>query len=327
MSAGVVFLIIICAMFPTLIIVAVVVKLYEVRQASRWPATEGKVLVSSVQSHQNKPDDAAYGFSDTEVTNQPLVEYEFQVGSKKYRGNRITIGEKISGFELEQTLARYPVGTTVTVYYDPADPNKAVLERDLPWGIMAAGLGCLMLFFIGGPLLAALFYFKGVDWVQPQIANPKVAPVVVVAVGFGLAVLWFAVTLSRMRWEASRWPTVRGEIVDASVESFLDWRDTDYAGRSRKSYRSSVVYRYEVNGQRYLGDRIVLAVRTSASFTALARGTARQYPVGAEVDVHYNPKNPGESVLYPYTRWHWLLWAIAAGLFGLAWAIATGRLG
>jgi hypothetical protein len=48
--------------------------------------------------------------------------------------------------------------------------------------------------------------------------------------------------------------------------------------------------------------------------------------VGSEVEVHYNPQNPGESVLRPHSRWHYLIWLVAAGMFTLAWAVATGRL-
>src|SRR4051812_31721820 len=107
---GAVFLVIVAAMFPTVLIVAIVVKLWEVRKASRWPSAEGKVIASRVQSHTRAPGDPGYDFDDTEVTNEPLVEYVYHVAGRKYRGRRITIGDKTSGYELESILARYPVG-------------------------------------------------------------------------------------------------------------------------------------------------------------------------------------------------------------------------
>ena len=49
-----------------------------------------------------------------------------------YRGHLVTIGEKISGTEMEEVLRRVPVGKFVAVYYDPAKPERALLERTLP---------------------------------------------------------------------------------------------------------------------------------------------------------------------------------------------------
>src|SRR5262245_13927308 len=131
MSQGTVFLLIVAAMFPTLIIVGVIVKLWEVRKAARWPETRGKVIASGVKSHMKTPGEPGYNFKDTEVTNEPHVEYEYKVGDRTYRCSRITIGERTTNSELEEILDRYPVGAQVTVYYDPANPNKALLEREL----------------------------------------------------------------------------------------------------------------------------------------------------------------------------------------------------
>ncbi len=69
-----------------------------------------------------------------------------------------------------------------------------------------------------------------------------------------------------------------------------------------------------------------MGVIVSASFPGLAGRTAAKYPVGGEVDVHYNPRNPGESVLRPRSSLHHLLWVVAVALFAFAWALATGRL-
>jgi len=69
------------------------------------------------------------------------------------------------------------------------------------------------------------------------------------------------------------------------------------------------------------------AVVASATFPGFAKPLAAQYPVGMEVDVNYNPKNPGDSVLRPHSPLHYVLWLVAACLLGLTWAIATGRLG
>jgi hypothetical protein len=324
MSTGAIFMLIILAMFPTLIIVAVVVKLWEVRQASRWPSTTGRVVVSTVVSHKRRPGEAGYNFGDKELSNEPSVEYEYQVNGRTYRGKRITIDEKTAGFELEGILARYPVGASVTVYYNPDYPEFALLERDLPWDKMLEGFGCLMLLFVGVPLLGIFIYFQGVDWLKHRLAHPERAPFVTAASGFGLLVSLFALAYVRIMRQAAGWPVTPGRIIASGVESYIDWhRDNSDRGPPRRYYKPSVVYRYEVNGHEYKGDRIATGLKISATIPALADRAARRYPVGTAVDVHYNPQDPGESVLEPHTRASYLLWIAAAGMFVLAWFVAT----
>jgi hypothetical protein len=325
MSQGAIFMLIVLAAFPGVFIVAMVVKLREVRQAKRWPATAGTVVLSSVKPHQKRPNEPGYNFGDTEVTNEPHVEYEFQVGNRKYRGSRITIGDKTSSFELEAILARYPVGTAVRVYYDPTNPNQAVLERDLPAYIWYVAGGCLTV-MIGGPLLAAFFYFQGLEWLKPHLSNPARAPFVAAATGFSLLVLLFALAYSRMIGQACRWPVTPGRIVASGVDTFLARREPGDRYR-RKMHKSSILYTYEVNGREYLGDRIRLGVVTSANVAALPRRLAAKYPVGKEVTVYYDPRNPTEAVLQPHTYWQYFIWVIAAGMFVLAWSVGSGRLG
>jgi hypothetical protein len=324
MSSGAIFILIIWAMFPTLIIVAVAVKLWEIRQASRWPSTTGKVVISTVVSHKRQPGEAGYNFGDTEMSNEPCVEYDYQVNGRSYRGKRITIGEKTAGFELEGILARYPVGATVTVYYNPDYPEFALLERDLPMGKMIQGVGCLMLLFVGVPLLGMFVYFQGVDWLKVRLAHPERAPFVTAVSGFGLLVSLFAIAYVRIMRQAAGWPVAPGRIVASGVESYLDWhRENSETGPPRRYYKPSVVYRYEVHGHKYQGDRVSTGLKISATIPALADRVARRYPIGTAVDVHYNPEDPGESVLEPHTRASYFLWFMAAGMFLLAWFVAT----
>jgi hypothetical protein len=85
MSPGAVLIALASAMFPALILVALAVKLREINEAGRWPETTGKVIASRVQSRHNKPDDPGYNFGDTEVSDDPFVEYEYKVGDRSYR--------------------------------------------------------------------------------------------------------------------------------------------------------------------------------------------------------------------------------------------------
>ena len=77
-----------------------------------------------------------------EQRNYANIIYEYSVAGQKLRNNRVSIGEDRGNFEVAETIAKYPVGAIVTVYYNPLHPKEAVLERDLPkglWGCLGIG--------------------------------------------------------------------------------------------------------------------------------------------------------------------------------------------
>jgi hypothetical protein len=92
-----------------------------------WPGTQGVVSEARVtsSSHTDSDGETSYSYS-------PHVEYTYQVGGQEYLGQNITFGFKQgygSPAKAEAITARYPAGGAVTVYYDPANPQQAVLER------------------------------------------------------------------------------------------------------------------------------------------------------------------------------------------------------
>lgn len=326
MSSGAIFVIFVVACFPAIILIAVAVKLWEVHKAKSWLEVKGKVIASRVQSHRNQPGDPGYDFHDTEVTNEPLVEYEYTVNNKKLRCHRITIGEKTSAFELEEILVRYTVGTDVTVFYNPAKPEQAVLERDLPGKLMFFGVAILMLFFIGGPLLAVFLYFNGVAWLKSHLADPTRAPFVAAATGFGTLALLFALAFQKMVRDTCKWPTTTGKIIASGTDAYRDRDTSDGSTGRRIMNRSAILYEYTVDGRKFQGDRVTMGTKVSSTMPGLAKKLASRYPVGTEVEVHYNPKSPGESVLNPRSYSHLLLWVVVIAVYTLAWAVATGRM-
>src|SRR5207248_5092981 len=98
-----------------------------------------------------------------QVTNVADIEYEFSLGDRTVRGTQIGLGEMS---DTEEALNRYPVGATVPVYYDPKDPQQALLERDPPipivWlylvaaAVLVAAFAALAMFANGTAILEAL---------------------------------------------------------------------------------------------------------------------------------------------------------------------------
>jgi hypothetical protein len=94
--------------------------------AARWPLTRGTVLSATVQvSHQ--------GRSRHET---PLVLYTYQVNGQVFQGRQVRAGDEFGRVRVNgaassasHTVARYPAGSCVEVYYDPANPANSALER------------------------------------------------------------------------------------------------------------------------------------------------------------------------------------------------------
>jgi hypothetical protein len=91
--------------------------------AQSWPNTSGTVLMSSVQTRQSGRSHSIY----------PVVVYQYNVDGKTYQSQTIKAGEqyfnvRITG-QAQATVNRYPIGATVSVYYNPANPSESALER------------------------------------------------------------------------------------------------------------------------------------------------------------------------------------------------------
>lgn len=93
---------------------------HEGRSAHAWPTATGTVASASMgrAGKRRKP--------------TPLVTYTFQVDGATYSGSRYNaFPTGMSRERAEGILAQHTPGTTVTVYYNPANPSRSLLA---PWG-------------------------------------------------------------------------------------------------------------------------------------------------------------------------------------------------
>lgn len=62
---------------------------------------------------------------------KPTVEYSYRVNDSEYRGQRIAFAyaPTYSRDEAEALIERFAKGSSVTVYYDPAQPQESTLEQ------------------------------------------------------------------------------------------------------------------------------------------------------------------------------------------------------
>lgn len=86
-----------------------------------WPSTQGTVYRTNIRKYN---DEGTIRFA-------PEVSYEYRVGDELYRSTVIRPEVFVSFLdenEAKQFLRSYAVGSKVSVFYDPKNPGKAVLE-------------------------------------------------------------------------------------------------------------------------------------------------------------------------------------------------------
>jgi hypothetical protein len=137
---------------------------------------------------------------------------------------------------------------------------------------------------------------------------------------FGLIVLAILVASLREAAAMKRWPVAKGRVLSSRVEAYRDVAGSSRSGGARMTlYRPVVRYEYEAAGRRYEGDRITQSAGLNRGTPEFAEQTVRRYASGSAVDVRYNPRRPGESVLEPRVPRSWVLaLAIGLALLGLA---------
>lgn len=107
-----------------------------------WPKTEGVIIESHIRMDDYRARDITPYFS-------PVVAYSYVVAKRGYTGKNISPAD-FGGSERQakNIINRYPVNKNVYVYYDPADPNNAVLEPGLKLFVVIPFLGGMLLFSI-----------------------------------------------------------------------------------------------------------------------------------------------------------------------------------
>lgn len=295
-------------------------KMKQVRRASRWPSAQGRVVSSGPQERKvpvMSDVQRADGKAQYETRNFAHIVYEYSVGARKLSNDRVSIGEDRGNFEVAETVARYPVGKPVTVYYNPKDPNEAVLERDPPahlWGCVWA----IAIIPLVGLVIADFGFSALTDKIAGAMGSWDRAAQTVALGSFGALLALFALAMTLIAAKARRWPVVDGLIQEAYVDEFRG----QISGVSRNSYRdlaqSVFNYTYVYNGVTYTSDKLSAGTKITASTTTIAKREVAPYRPGDTVKVYVNPNNPSEAVLDPGARYVWVIWVAAAVLAGIA---------
>lgn len=149
--------------FLLVVIVGVVVLGYGCRdtrsakESLNWPETPGVVTASFVHEYKE--------IDDSEPAYTPRVGYSYKVDGKSYSNDLISFeinsmrsrSDKTRSWA-ETIISDYLIGSPVTVYYNPANPQISVLQKGAAtdWKIFWGSL-----FIITGVIGVLFFLFRG----------------------------------------------------------------------------------------------------------------------------------------------------------------------
>lgn len=119
-----------------------------------WPTTQGQVTFTNVVEKTRTDSDG-----DTSTSYEPVIKYSYVAAGQEYTSDKVSFGFR-QGYnsygKAYRALGSYSAGVPVTVYYDPANPTDAVLERKVGSKMLTLVLGIIFLIIsicLGFPLL------------------------------------------------------------------------------------------------------------------------------------------------------------------------------
>jgi hypothetical protein len=316
----------VCAMLLApiaLILFAAIYKSLQVRAARQWPSTPGRVVVSGsgVREVGILDKDREDGFR-LERRNFANIVYEYSVSGQTLTNNRVSIDDDRGNFGIAETIARYPVGKAVTVYYNSLHPRDAVLERDTPkgwWGCFGIGIAIALMIVFG-----SVFGLNQLtEFVAARLPQPKLSPMVVVLGVFGFFLALFALAMQRQAALARKWPVVVGTIKMSDVEQYRA-ASTQAFSRGPVMYQRQVSCAYRYDNVAYSNVQASLATGVNSTAGWLARKFTTAYQDGASVNVYVNPANPSQATLNPRDGWYVyvILWLVALAFWAGAYHVA-----
>ncbi len=103
------------------------VSLHRAKNSAFWRDTNGRILSATIEKSERQSSGHGNEFRYT-----PKISYTYSVNDHEFISGRIKIMNDYSSNSLEavqKIILKYRPGSEVIVYYDPANPKRAVLEK------------------------------------------------------------------------------------------------------------------------------------------------------------------------------------------------------
>jgi hypothetical protein len=134
-----------------------------IKKSAQWPSAPGVMTSSFIQR----------GICKNVPCYQGRIAYRYRVENTEYTGTAFDLGRShwAAQESWQKVLDRYPIGKAVSVYYEPGNPTRAVLEPGLVGETlilykMVSGMTC----FFGLSLAAALAWYH-----DPEVSVARLA--------------------------------------------------------------------------------------------------------------------------------------------------------
>ncbi len=119
------------------------------KASANWPTTTGRIATSEIKKVMFR--------------RQPQITYTYSVNDKPYTSQRVSFAGGYKPKDVDPTLARYPVGSDVTVAHDPPNPAEATLETGANKQVTAQVRILLICFVLIIAMNILSYYVKGLN--------------------------------------------------------------------------------------------------------------------------------------------------------------------
>ena len=143
-GGGVCFIFFVIGIFITR---AAILNRRKAEESTSWPSVQGTITKAWVETQKHEDDDGS-----VTITHFPRWEYEFVISGMTYTSQNISFGGtggSHNEYEAQEGLNQYPVNSQVQVFYNPSNPEEAVLEPGMQ--------GTMTLIIVGGGLTIITF--------------------------------------------------------------------------------------------------------------------------------------------------------------------------
>jgi hypothetical protein len=127
--------------------------------ARNWPQTEGIIISAQVKSARVRRRRGSGGGYRMATQYKPQIIYRYLANGVTHESQRLYLGDTI-GYSgtgpVEKILTHYPLGTLVTVYYNPDNPAEATLSPKTGWATTISWLMSAFLFLMTAMVIYAI---------------------------------------------------------------------------------------------------------------------------------------------------------------------------
>lgn len=114
--------------------------------------------------------------------------------------------------------------------------------------------------------------------------------------GLGVFLIFMGFLSLQQGKQIKSWKSVAGRVTRSTLEEKrVETSHEDGVKRTEVGYAPMVEFEYRVEGQSIIGRRINMVEKQDTQ--KAGQKVLTKYPVGATIQVHYDPDNPQESVL------------------------------